>query len=193
MNQTSNNNEETENQKENAISKNHNYAKILLGYKKGRTNAWWENVITIKVPKSEWKDNFRMLRKSFYDVETISREETYPSLDSNICRGASRLILYYISNEGPYRKTANAFGISRASISGIIRRVFYAVTTSVDPKLIRLPNTEGEVQELTDGYLAANRFPQCIGVIDGTHIEVAEPSEYYSDFIHGKGYFSLNV
>ena len=134
-----------------------------------------------------------MLRKSFYDVETISREETYPSLDSNICRGASRLILYYISNEGPYRKTANAFGISRASISGIIRRVFYAVTTSVDPKLIRLPNTEGEVQELTDGYLAANRFPQCIGVIDGTHIEVAEPSEYYSDFINGKGYFSLNV
>ena len=68
MNQTSNNNEETENQKENAISKNHNYAKILLGYKKGRTNAWWENVITIKVPKSEWKDNFRMLRKSFYEL-----------------------------------------------------------------------------------------------------------------------------
>ena len=39
MKQTSNNNEETGNQEENAISKNHNYAKILLGYKKGRTNA----------------------------------------------------------------------------------------------------------------------------------------------------------
>ena len=56
--------------------------------------------------------------------------------------------LYYISDEGHYRKTANAFGISRASISGIIGRLSYAVTTFVGPKLIRLPTNEGEVQEL---------------------------------------------
>ena len=39
----------------------------------------------------------------------------------------------------------------------------------VGPKLIRLPTTEGEVQELTVGYLEAHGFPQCIGVIDGAH------------------------
>ena len=63
--------------------------------------------------------------------------------------------LYYISDEGRYRKTANAFGISRASFSGIIRRVSYAVTTFVGLKATRLHTTEGEVQELTDGYLEA--------------------------------------
>ena len=63
----------------------------------------------------------------------------------------------------------------------------------VGPKLIRLPATEGEVQELTDGYLEAHGFPQCIGAIDGTHIEIAQPSEHYSDFINRKGYFSLKV
>ena len=45
--------------------------------KKGKTNAWWENFIANnKVPKSEWKDNFRMSRKSFYElcVETIYLE-----------------------------------------------------------------------------------------------------------------------
>ena len=61
------------------------------------------------------------------------------------------------------------------------------------PKLIRLPATEGEVQELTDGYLEAHGFPQCIGAIDGTHIEIAQPSEHYSDFINRKGYFSSKV
>ena len=65
--------------------------------KNGRTNAWWENFITNKVPESEWKDNFRMSRKCFYElndyVETISTEKTYPSEHSNICRGTSRLIL----------------------------------------------------------------------------------------------------
>ena len=101
--------------------------------------------------------------------------------------------LYYISYKGRYRKSMNAFGISRASISGIIRKVSDAVTTFLGPKLIRLPTTEGEVQELTDGYLEAHGFPRCIGAIDGTHIETAEPSEQYSDFINRKGYFSLNV
>ena len=36
-------------------------------------------------------------------------------------------------------------------------------------------------------------FPQCIGVIDVTYVEIAEPSEHYSEFINKKGYFSLNV
>ena len=75
--------------------------------------------------------------------------------------------LYYIRDEDRYRKTANAFGISRASISRIIRRVSYAVMTLVGPKLIRLPTTGGEVQELTDRYLEAHGFPQCICAIDG--------------------------
>ena len=37
--------------------------------------------------------------------------------------------LYYVTDEGRYRKTANAFGVSRESISSIIRRVSHAVTT----------------------------------------------------------------
>ena len=46
---------------------------------------------------------------------------------------------------------------------------------------------------MTDGYLEAHGFPQCIDAIDGTHIETAKPSKHYSDFINRKGYFSINV
>ena len=46
---------------------------------------------------------------------------------------------------------------------------------------------------MTDGYLEAHGFPQCIDAIDGTHIEIAKPSKHYSDFINRKVYFSLNV
>ena len=55
-----------------------------------------------------------------------------------------------ISDEGRYGKTANAFEISRAFIS-VIRRVSYAVTTFVGPKLIRLPTIKGEFR--------STRFP----------------------------------
>ena len=42
---------------------------------------------------------------------------------------------------------------------------------------------------MTDGYLDALGFLQCIGAIDETHIEIAEPSKHYPDFINRKGYF----
>ena len=41
--------------------------------KKGRINAWWESFITNKVPESEWKDNFQMSRKSFYELRDMLR------------------------------------------------------------------------------------------------------------------------
>ena len=40
--------------------------------KKGKTNAWWENVITNKVSESEWKDNFQKSR-SFYELYDMLR------------------------------------------------------------------------------------------------------------------------
>ena len=83
--------------------------------------------------------------------------------------------------------------MSRVSILGIITRVSCAVMIILILKLTRLPTTEGEVQELTDRCLKAYGFPQCIGAIDGTHIEIAEPNKHYSDLIKRKSYFSSNV
>ena len=98
--------------------------------------------------------------------------------------------LYYISDKGRYRKTANAFGISIASISGNIRRVSYAVATFVGPKLIRLHTTEGEVQVLADKYLEVFGFQQYIGAIDEIHIEIAELRAFKSFF---KVLFSVHL
>ena len=57
--------------------------------KKGRTNAWWKNFITNEVPESEWKDNFRMLRKSFYEFSDMLRsylekKRTRPSKSTSV-------------------------------------------------------------------------------------------------------------
>ena len=41
-----------------------------------------------------------------------------------------------------------------------------------------------------DNFLETNGFLQCIGDIDGTHIEVKEPNDHYSDYINRKGYYA---
>ena len=88
---------------------------------------------------------------------------------------------------GRLRKVANAFGLS---ISIIIRRVTYAITTFLGPNYIKLPLTENDVNDKVTHYFSV---PQCLGVIDGTHIEIKQPSINSSEYINRKNRFSLNV
>ena len=53
---------------------------------------------------------------------------------------------YYISVENYDRKTTNSFGISRASVSAIIKRVLYAITTFSEPKPMDFRTTENKVK-----------------------------------------------
>ena len=103
--------------------------------------------------------------------------------------------LYYLSDEGRYRKVANAFGISRSSVSILVRRVCTAISEYLGPIYVHLPTSEREVQELVDQFHVYHGFPQCMhmGAVDGTHIPIKEPTENASDYINRKAYTSINV
>ena len=68
--------------------------------------------------------------------------------------------------------TANAFGVSRQTVSKIVRKVCNAITVHLGPKYIILPFTEEAVQEKVESFYSAYGFPQCLGAIDGTHIPI---------------------
>ena len=101
--------------------------------------------------------------------------------------------LYYLSDEGRLRKTANAFGISRSAVSLIVRRVSKAIVLHLGPKYIQLPLTEEAVKEKVGKFYTTFSVPQCLSAIDCTHIEIKQPSSNYTDYINRKGRYSLNV
>jgi hypothetical protein len=104
------------------------------------------------------------------------------------------ITLYYLSDEGRYRKVANAFGISRSSVSLIIRRVCYVRTHDLGPNLyIKLPQSEEEVKTLSSKFYVKHGFPQCLGAIDGTHIFIKRPGDSPTDYLNRKNRYSLNV
>ena len=101
--------------------------------------------------------------------------------------------LYSLSDEGRLRKVANAFDLSRASCSIIVRRVSSAISTHLGPLYIKLPMTEESVKEKVSKFYNAFLIPRCLGAIDGTHIEIKQPLLNSSEYINRKSCFSLNV
>ena len=128
----------------------------------GRTSAWWDNFTSQTVVEEEWKENFRMSRPTFLLLceelrPFVQKKATNMRLSMDVKRQVAST-LYYLSDEGRIRKTANAFGLSRSVISNIIRRICIAITVHLGSKYIKLPFTEAEVKELVSKFY--KRFSQ---------------------------------
>ena len=112
----------------------------------GRTSTWWDNFLQDVVVRQEWKENFLMQRDTFFKLCSelrpfIERQTTNMRQPIDVEKQVA-VTLYYLSDEGRSRKTANAFGISRASTSIIVRRVAQAISLHMGPNYITLPHTE---------------------------------------------------
>ena len=163
----------------------------------GRTDAWWKNFINDVTLTEEWRENFRMWRQTFTLLcqalsPFISRRKTHLRKPISVQKKVA-VTLYYLSDGGRLRKTANAFGLAVSTVSVIIKTVTHVISTHLASIYIKLPTSEQEVQASAANFFKRFGFPQCLGAVDGTHIPILKPNENPTAYINRKGYHSLNV
>ena len=95
------------------------------------------------------------------------------------------ITLYYLADEGRYRKVANALRIGREAT--------YLISCKLGPKFIKFPSTIEDVEQSVNLFYKYHGFPQCLGAIDGTHVNIKQPLENHTDYINRKGHYSLNI
>ena len=96
------------------------------------------------------------------------------------------VVLYYLAEECPRKKTVNAFGVVKCTVSKIIYRVTKAINRYLGPKFT-------EVSKSCRLFLEKHGFLQCIGAIDSTHIPIKRLSDNSSADINRKGRYSSNI
>ena len=150
----------------------------------GRTSSWCNNFLNGDVVDDKWKENLCMSRASLVALSKELRPyiEGQTTAKRAPIETAKRveLTLYYLSDEGWLRKTASVFSVSWWAVS-----VVKAIAIHLCQKYIKMPFTEAE--DLVLGFHHAHGMSQCLGAVDGTHIEIKQPSTNSMDYINRKG------
>ena len=158
----------------------------------GRGCLWWDNVLSGFAVDHELIEHFRMLRKSFEELCQLIG----PSIVTQNTRFRNAVpvekkvacTLYYLLDEGRMRKIANAFSLVKSIVSKVCKSI------SINLKcLIKVPNTINEVNEMVSKFYLAHGFPQCLGVIDGNHVNIKKPKTNANDYMNRKVHYSFNV
>ena len=99
--------------------------------------------------------------------------------------------LYYLSNRGRLRKTANTFGLSHQVVSKIISLQSHGSTLGQWIHQTSLNSCRDG--RSSKSFYNNHGFPQCFGTIDGTHIDIKQPKVNSTDYQNRKHRYSLNV
>ncbi|XP_067637509.1 uncharacterized protein [Eurosta solidaginis] len=100
------------------------------------------------------------------------------------------IALYALGSSAEYRTIGNMVGVGKSTVCEIVLE--FCTQTWKHLSLTYMPSfplTREKVSKLVQGFEAVG-FPQCMGAVDGCHIEVHPRSEDATDYYNYKGSYS---
>ena len=97
------------------------------------------------------------------------------------------ITLHYLSEEGKDWKTAKFFVVGKSYVSVFVIEVCWIMTNVIGHKFIKCPKIVSEYEYHVLKFEQTHNFPQFLGALDGTHINIRAPTENYVNFVNRKG------
>ncbi|XP_017490032.1 PREDICTED: uncharacterized protein LOC108378255 [Rhagoletis zephyria] len=145
-----------------------------MRWKLNRKGMFWE--IDCQCNGEEFfRNNFRMMRSSFNKLcgllSCLERKDTNfrkaISLEKRVA-----IALYALGSSSEYRSVGNMFGIAKSTVCLIVLEFCKQAWIVLDPVYLNhFPLSREKIRECMSGFNQIG-FPQCIGAIDGCHIEI---------------------
>ncbi|XP_070069201.1 putative nuclease HARBI1 [Drosophila takahashii] len=159
---------------------------------KKRYGSFWEKDVP-ENSDSFFKESFRMEKATFLFL--VGRLEVLRKRNTN-WRDAIPLekriaiALYTLGSSAEYRAVARLLGVAHNTVCKILHEFCRAVIAEFASEFMT-PNylTPEKVEECVKGFEEIG-FPQCIGAIDGCHIEIKPPAAEAVDYHNYKGWYS---
>ena len=99
------------------------------------------------------------------------------------------IALWRMGTPDAYRTIGELFGVGRSTACAVTHEVCLAITEHLH-YFITFPEGQ-KLNEVVEGFENDWNFPQCVGAIDGSHIEIIAPKDNPRDYFNRKGYHSL--
>ncbi|XP_056104722.1 E3 ubiquitin-protein ligase TRIM21-like [Rhinichthys klamathensis goyatoka] len=92
------------------------------------------------------------------------------------------ICLWRLATNLELRSISHLFGVGMSSAP--------AINDIIKPQYLHIPSA-AEVREIVRGFSDRWGFPQCAGVVDGTHICIMAPPHNPADYYNRKGFYSV--
>lgn len=100
--------------------------------------------------------------------------------------------LWYLANQETFRQIGDRFGISRSTAHKYINKTAIWIVNYLSGEFLKWPEIE-ERQTIRGQFEMKKGIPNVIGAIDSSHIRIAAPKEFKSDFFNRKQFYSIHL
>ncbi|CAB5377136.1 unnamed protein product [Rhizophagus irregularis] len=159
-------------------------------------SQYWFNEICLNMQDFEFKRHFRLTRSTFEwlcckIIPHLKREITGPGIVGLAWEQKVGASLWFLATGECFRSIGNRFGMGESTFSYALRDFINVIVTKFLAEKIVFPNTESEINEITNGFKGTGRIPNVIGAIDGSHIPIKAPHLFPIDYFNRKGFYSI--
>ncbi|XP_053406275.1 putative nuclease HARBI1 [Mercenaria mercenaria] len=138
-----------------------------------------------------------MDREGILFVDNLVRRDIEPKTNRNQSLTSIMKVcvtLRYLATGEVQLNDADIHGVSQPTISRAITEVLAALNQPhIISQFIHFPTTAPEIREIKQDFFGIASFPNVIGVIDGTQIQIQAPSDNEAEYVNRLNYHSINT